>query len=208
MPHDPDVTMGSLSQGSESSSSTLLHLVQAQDPQAWQRLVDLYAPLIYRWCRRRNLQANDAADVAQEVFAAVFAKVGEFRKDRPGGSFRGWLWTVAQSKIHDHFRRRAGQAQARGGSEAHSQLAEVAAAELDPPNGAIEEDDRKLLAHMGLNAVRARFADPTWQAFWRITVGSESPASVAADLGISLRAVYQAKYRVLNTIRQELADLL
>ena len=47
-----------------------------------------------------------------------------------------------------------------------------------------------------------------WQAFWRITVGSESPANVAADLGLSLRAVYQAKYRVLNTIRQELADLL
>ncbi len=87
-------------------------------------------------------------------------------------------------------------------------MAEVAASELNQPAGTIEHDDRKLLAHLGLNTVRTRFAEPTWQAFWRITVGSESPANVAADLGISVRAVYQAKYRVLNTIRQELADLL
>jgi hypothetical protein len=43
MPYKPDITVDSSSRGSESSSSTLLHLVQAQDPQAWQRLVDLYA---------------------------------------------------------------------------------------------------------------------------------------------------------------------
>ncbi len=91
MPDEPDTTVDSPPQEGESSSSTLLHLVQAQAPLAWQRLVDLYAPLIYRWCRRRNLQADDAADVAQEVFAAVFAKVGEFRKDRPGDTFRGWV---------------------------------------------------------------------------------------------------------------------
>jgi RNA polymerase sigma-70 factor, ECF subfamily len=208
MPNDADITLDAASQGSDSSSSTLLYLVQAQDPQAWQRLVDLYAPLIYRWCRRCNLQADDAADVAQEVFAAVFANVGQFRKDQPGASFRGWIWTIAQNKIRDHFRRREGRAQAEGGSVARGLLAQVAAAEPDGLDEPIEEDDRKLLAHLGLNAVRARFADSTWQAFWRIAVGGETPANVAADLGLSLRAVYQAKYRVLNTIRRELSDLL
>lgn len=208
MSHETDITVERPSQGSDSSSSTLLHLVQAQDPQAWQRLVDLYAPLIYRWCRRRNLQADDAADVAQEVFAAVFAKVGQFHKDRPEHSFRGWLWTVAQNKIHDHFRRCLGTAQARGGSEGQGRLAELAAADTDRADEPPEVDDRKLLAHLGLNAVRSRFANDTWQAFWRVTVGSESPANVAADLGLSLRAVYQAKYRVLSTIRQELTDLI
>jgi len=153
--------MDSASQGSETSSSTLLAQVQAQDPQAWQRLVDLCAPLIYRWCRRRNLQADDAADVAQDVFAAVFAKVGAFRKERPEDSFRGWLWTVAQNKIRDHFRRRAGQAQARGGTAAHVQLAEVAGADLNGSDEPAPEDDRNLLAHLGLNAVRARFAETT-----------------------------------------------
>jgi len=208
MPHDLDVTVDGPSHGSDSSSTTLLRLVQAQDPLAWQRLVDLYAPLIYRWCRRRNLQADDSADVAQEVFTAVFANVGGFRKDRPGDSFRGWMWTIAQNKIRDYFRRRQGQAVACGGTDARGQLAELAAADSGPRVEAFEDDDRKLLAHLGLNAVRTRFAEPTWRAFWRITVGSESPADVAADMGLSLRAVYQAKYRVLSTIRQELSDLM
>lgn len=149
-----------------------------------------------------------ALSLATHFLLTLFANVGEFRKQRPEDSFRGWIWTIAQNKIRDHFRRRAGTAQPRGGSEGQDQLAELAAAEPDGLEEPADADDRNLLTHLGLNAVRGRFADLTWQAFWRITVGSESPAHVAADLGLSLRPVYQAKYRVLSTIHQELTDLM
>ena len=44
---------------------------KADDPAAWDRLVDLYAPLVYRWCRRWDLPEQEIADVFQDVFQAV-----------------------------------------------------------------------------------------------------------------------------------------
>jgi len=74
-----------------STASSLLERVKLRQPGAWERLVDLYGPLIYRWCRRLGLAADDGPDVVQEVFAAAAAQLPSFRRDRPGDSFRGWL---------------------------------------------------------------------------------------------------------------------
>ena len=58
-----------------------------------------------------------------------------------------------------------------------------------------------------LESIRAEFEPRTWQAFWRIVVDGQSPAEVAATLGMSLPAVYQAKSRVLRRLRRELGSL-
>src|SRR5438045_4144454 len=73
---------GPLSPGSTAPS--LLDRVRSRDAQAWERLVELYGPLVYHWCGRQ-LKHQDAADVFQEVFRAVAAHIGNFRKERPGG---------------------------------------------------------------------------------------------------------------------------
>ena len=46
-------TAGSRVPGSDpgSVSSTLLERLKARRPEAWERLVDLYGALVYRWCR-------------------------------------------------------------------------------------------------------------------------------------------------------------
>ncbi|MDI9445089.1 MAG: hypothetical protein QM844_13060, partial [Planctomycetota bacterium] len=36
--------------------------------------------------------------------------IGDLDADRPAEGFRGWLWTIARSKLMDHFRVRAGAA--------------------------------------------------------------------------------------------------
>ncbi len=43
------------------TSPSLLARVQANRPGSWERLVDLYAPLVYHWCRRSALSPEDAA---------------------------------------------------------------------------------------------------------------------------------------------------
>jgi RNA polymerase sigma-70 factor (ECF subfamily) len=181
--------------------------VKASEPEAWGRLVDLYSPLVYHWCRQCGLQAEDAADVAQDVFAAVAGSVALFRREGPDDSFRAWLWTVARNKIRDHFRRRKGQPQAQGGSDAQWQFAQLPGAPPSKSTGG-RSDDQISLGHRLLAHIRARFEEHTWQAFWRTAVGGESGAETAAELGMSVQAVYQAKYRVLNAIRQEMGDLL
>src|SRR5262245_32429982 len=98
--------------GSESRSSStgtarsLLERARDRDPAAWERMVTLYAPLVFHWCRAWGLRDQDAADVFQDVFQAVAAHIAEFRRDRSGDTFRGWLRTITRNKVNDHFRRR------------------------------------------------------------------------------------------------------
>lgn len=191
------------------TSLSLLGRVRHGEPEAWEKLVDLYGPLVYGWCRQSGLPSDDAADVVQEVFAAVASHVGRFRRDRPGDSWRGWLWTIARNKIIDHFRRLAKQPHAPGGTDAQRRLAQVPAQppEIvattggDSPKGNGTE-------HRALELVRAGVEPRTWQAFWRVVVDEQPVADVAQELGMSVRAVYEAKYRVRRRIRQELEDLI
>ena len=192
-----------------SISSTLLDRVRAQRPEAWERLVDLYGPVVYRWCRQSALRPEDAADVVQEVFAAVATHVGEFRRDRPGNSFGAWLRTITRNKIRDHYRRRHGKPEARGGTDAQQQMAEIGEPPEPPdPSAATDNGLDAWLSRRGLELVRAEFEDRTWQAFRRTAVEGQSPAHVAEDLGMTLQAVYQAKSRVLRRLRQELDGML
>jgi RNA polymerase sigma-70 factor, ECF subfamily len=113
------------SSNSASVSSTLLDQLHAGRPEAWERLVRLYGPVVHRWCRRSGLNADDAADVLQEVLSAVVLHLPDFHRDGPQDSFSGWLAAITRNKVRDHYRRRHGRAEARGGSTAVRRLSEI-----------------------------------------------------------------------------------
>src|SRR5438876_11872967 len=123
-------------QGSATSTSrSLLARLHANEPAAWDRLITLYAPLVWHWCRKMALPQQDVADVFQEVFKAVALHIATFRKDRPKDTFRGWLRTITKNKVHDHFRARERQPNAAGGTEAKVRLAQVPDAGDDDDEG-------------------------------------------------------------------------
>jgi RNA polymerase sigma-70 factor (ECF subfamily) len=204
---DPAVNQG----GSESRTSlSLLERVRARDPAAWAQLVNLYGPLVYGWCRRAELQPADAADVGQEVFAAVARAIGGFRHDRPGATFRGWLYVITRNKLRD--RAAAPGAVGTGGSDAQRRLAEVHAGQPDeatePGADPEEANGRKALCRRAIECIRGEFEPRTWEAFWRVFVDGQAAADVASALGISANAVYLAKSRVLRRLRDEFAALI
>ena len=187
-----------------STSSSLLRRVRSRDPEAWRRLVRLYAPMVFLWGRHCRLNAHDAADIVQETFLAVSTHMQQFRRDRPDDSFRGWLWTIARNKIRDFYRSRTNSVQALGGAAAEKSLAQV-------PDVPDDIETRKsvlgLVERLALDLIRTEFEERTWQAFWQLTVDGRLAADVAADLGMTKRAVRQAKYRVLHRLRQEMEGL-
>ena len=192
---------------SESTSKSLLERAKGNDPAAWQRLTKIYGPDIYRWARQSGMQGSDARDVVQEVFRAVARSIGTFRKENPGDAFRGWLWTIARNKVCDHFQKRATRPEAEGGTEAHRKLQELPD---EMPDSSDEPASRKIsgtLAGRAIALMQTDFEEKTWQAFWKTAVDHRPPADVAADLGISVAAVYKAKSRVLRRLRQELDGL-
>src|SRR5215510_6591385 len=100
-----------------STSVTLLARVRRRDDQAaWQRFVELYAPLLFRWAQRAGLAEPDAADLVQDVLAALLDELPAFEYDARR-SFRGWLKTVTINKCRERQRKRQPAAGIGGGAD-------------------------------------------------------------------------------------------
>jgi RNA polymerase sigma-70 factor (ECF subfamily) len=185
---------------------SLLERLRADDTAAWQRLIDLYRPLVLFWCARGGVNPADRDDVAQGVFTAAATGLGGFRRDRPGDTFRGWLRAITRNEIVLHFRRNRGQVQATGGSDAWRDLQDVAERPDAEADG--EETEVGRVYRRAVEQVRGEFEDRTWQAFWLVTIECRAPADLIETLGMSPAAIRQAKSRVLRRLKQEMGELL
>jgi len=196
-----------------STSRSLLANANLAVPAAWERLVRLYAPLVASWCRRWGVAEQDVSDVLQDVFAAVANHLDGFRKDRPTDTFRGWLWTIARNKVRDHFRCRAAEPAADGGTEATKQMQQIPDASEGGESSDVTDDelsDNALLDNLlrqALESIRGEFHERTWRAFWGVVVEGRLTVDVAADLDMKPGTVRVAKSRVLLRLRRELGDV-
>jgi RNA polymerase sigma-70 factor (ECF subfamily) len=193
-------------QGHPSTSLTLLERARRREPQAWERLVQLYRPLVQFWCRRAGLVGPDAEDVSQEVFAAAAGSLEQFRRDRPGDTFRGWLRGITRNQALLWLRRHRHQPRGEGGSGGWQQLQEVA----DPLGSADPHEQAEVsrLYRRALDLLRGDFEEHTWQAFCRTVLDGRAPAALTAELGMTAVAIRQAKARVLRRLKEEVGDLL
>jgi RNA polymerase sigma-70 factor (ECF subfamily) len=169
----------------------------------------LYGPLVYRWVRQRGLRDHDAADVVQNVFLSVFRSIGKLSLQGPNASFRGWLWTITRNAVREWARQRETQPPAVGGDEGNWSLQPSLdpAVEADPLDTVpLDADAEQSLANRALLLVRQSLDDRTWEAFRRTALENHTASEVATDLGMTPKAVRQAKYRVLMRLRELLAD--
>src|SRR5262249_42303195 len=178
--------------------SLLLRLRDPRDAQAWAQFVELDAPLVYGYVRKRGLQDADAADLTQVVLSTVASAVGRLDYDPRRGSFRGWLFTIVRSKLANFLGRRD-HCQGAGDS-ATQRLLEAQPAPDDESSVWNDEGDPRLVA-WAAEQVRSQVQDTTWQAFWQTAVDGRPGKDVAAELGISLAAVRLAKSRVLARLK-------
>jgi RNA polymerase sigma-70 factor (ECF subfamily) len=185
----------------------LVNGVKGHDPEAWRRLAHLYGPLVYQWCRWRGLQTSDAEDVTQDVFLTVAAKVGSFRRERPGGTFRGWLWAITRHKLGHWIRRQRARDQAAGGTDAQRRLLAAALPDEDSESAVAGGAGAACgLYQRALQLIRAEFEERSWEAFRRLVLEGQRPADVAADLGMTRGAVYVTKSRILRRLREVLGE--
>jgi RNA polymerase sigma-70 factor (ECF subfamily) len=185
----------------------LLDRARTNEPAAWEKLVELYSPLVYHWCRQAGLSQDDTADVFQDVFQSVARNLARFHREKSSDSFRGWLRTITRNKVNDHFRRLRGEAVAAGGSDAQMRI-EAVPDPLGPDDESSEENLTRRQLHQALAWIRGEFEERTWQAFWKVQMEERGTDEVAAELGMTQAAVRKAKYRVLRRLREELKDLL
>jgi RNA polymerase sigma-70 factor, ECF subfamily len=193
-------------QPSTATSRSLLERLKADDAAAWDRLISLYAPMAYRWCRRWDLPDQEIADVLQEVFQSVGANISSFRKDKEGDTFRGWLRTITQHKVVDHFRKLGREPGGAGGTDAQVRFAALPAASRPDEDDSSERRADRGVVGRALELIQNEFEDRTWRAFWLTAVEDRVPTDVAIELGMSPGAVRVAKSRVLRRLREELGE--
>ncbi len=177
-------------------TSTLLARAQAHEPRAWAQLVDVYSPLVYRWCLKRGLSPEGAEDVGQDVFLAVYRALGTFEHD----SFRGWLRTITDRKCLDFQSRTRRQPDGQGGSDFQEWLSQQPAEESgDAPS---HSDEKLQLYTAVLSAVSGEFSKQDVEAFRCLVIDQKTPAEVAEQLAITRNQVYLAKSRIRRRLRE------
>ena len=197
----PDI--GFSTHSTESSTShSLLRRVKRNDAEAWQRLIDLYTPLVCYWCRRANLSQDDTEEVSQETFRAVHAGIGNFKHERPSDTFRGWLRTIVRSKIASLFEKRNKTPDAAGGTEALRWLEQLPEAHDDDETSVINS-----LYQRAMQLIEDKFEPRTWQAFMFVVIDGLSTDVAGERLGMSAAAVRNARYKVLRELKMQLGDV-
>jgi RNA polymerase sigma factor (sigma-70 family) len=186
---------------------SLLLRAQTGEENAWKDLTDLYRPLIIGWLNRQGVPAVDLEDLAQEVLLSVVRSVPTFEHSGNRWAFGAWLRTIVCSRTTDYWRASDVSAQASGGSGATAALQQIADPDNDLNRQWDEEHDRCVLDCL-LDLVEAEFEPATLRAFRRLALDGAGGAEVAEELGMSAAAVYVAKSRVLQRIRQEAAGLI
>ncbi len=189
------------------SISLLNRLQQTDDSKNWNRLVELYAPLLRLWLRKYDVQANDADDLVQEVLMAVSKDLKSFDHSGRPGAFRSWLRTILAHRLRNFWRAQGRRPQARGDSdiERRLELLEDPASELSEIWN--RQHDRHVVRQL-LATTESSFEPSTWKAFCRVAIEGARPELVATELGISLNAVFIAKFRVLKRLREEAEGLI
>jgi RNA polymerase sigma-70 factor (ECF subfamily) len=193
---------------SDETSLSLLERIKGNDPLAWQRLLDLYTPLILHWCFRWQVRGADADDVTQEVLHAVAQSIANYQRERDGKTrkFRHWLGGITRNKLRDFFRRRSQQPEAQGGSAIQEWFQAVPEPEI--PDDEADAAAMSAVYQRALNQIRNEFEEQTWRVFWRVTVDGEPSTQVAAELGMTSAAVRKVKSRVLHRLRMEVGELI
>lgn len=185
--------------------SLLIRVRDSQDTEAWGQFVELYGPLIHAFGRQRDLQDADASDLTQIVLQAVAGAMKRFEYDPNRGSFRGWLLQVTRNQLHMYQTRHRRFPTGSGDTAAHELLEQQPAPEEDDELWN-QEYQRRLFA-WAAEKVRTASSAGAWQAFWLTAVEDKSAKEAADELGMSVGAVYTAKSRIMDRIRQEINSL-
>jgi len=171
--------------------SDLVTCARNGEKQAWDALVDRYAPLIWSICRRHGLGRADTEDVGQAVWLYLVGHLGDLHEP---AALPGWLATTTQRECLRVLR--AGRPLAAG---------HVLDAENLPDNQAAAVE-RELLAAERQAALHEAFLDlpPCGQQL--IALLLEDPpvpyAEISVRLGIPIGSIGPNRRRCLDKMRR------
>jgi len=177
--------------GDELLVTDLVTRARNGDRQAWDALVERYAPLVWSICRRRRLGAAEAGDVGQTVWLRLVDELGTVRDQ---AALPGWLVTATL--------RECGRVLAAGRQQAVGYMLD--AGDIPgAPAGMVEHELQ--LAERGA-ALREAFSHLPPGGQQLITMLLQDPpmpdAEISARLGIPAGRIGRDRARCLEQLRR------
>jgi len=170
----------------------------------WNRLVEIYSPMIRRDLSQSRVSDADIDDLSQEIFLVLLRELPHFVHSGRNGAFRHWLRELVLHRKLMYWR-------------APRRSTVVVAdpqflAELENPesesNQWWDRDHDAYVVERLLTLLQPEFTESTWRAFCMQALEHRSPTAVADELGLTVNAVVIAKSRVLRRLRQEAQGLI
>ena len=189
------------------SLSLLDRVTNSTDSDSWDRLAELYVPLMQRWLTQYDVQRSDADDLIQDVLAVLMQELPQFDHNQRTGAFRNWLRKILVNRLRNLWRSRKYEPQAKGTSSLLEQLHQLEDDKSEQSRIWNADHDQHVITQL-MEAVRPRFQEKTWEAFRRQLFDGQRADVVATELNMPISSVYVARSRVLSTLRREAEGLV
>ncbi len=190
---------------------SIVRAAQAGDAEAWEKLIDLFGPLVLVWCTksRLGLAANEAEEVAADVLASVSQGILEWQRDDRRNSFRRWLRTIVKHKLIDYCRKKQQQPAATGGSANQRWLQSLPDPETleDDDLGSVSEERRQLYLR-AVKLIQDRFPAYYFTIFWRVVVENRPREEMAEIFGVQLGTIHKIISRIKHAVREVFGEVL
>ena len=162
------------------------------DRQAWDQLVDRYAPLVWSICRRRQLEAADARDAAQTVWLNLVDHLDSLRDP---AALPGWLATTTQ--------RECGRILRAARQPDNAAYAPAAQTIPDEHARAAEQDLLAAERHAALREAFEQLPPGCQQLLTLLTADPPvSYAEISTQLGIPAGSIGPTRRRCLDKLRR------
>jgi RNA polymerase sigma factor (sigma-70 family) len=159
------------------------------DKQAWDALVERYAPLIWSICRRYRLGGTDADDVGQSVWLQLVEHLGILREP---AALPGWLATTTRREC-------GGVLRAAHGPRAARYTPDIA----DEQTGTAEQELLAAERHAALHEAFLRLPPCDQQLIALLTQDPPAPyAKISSSLGIPVGSIGPTRGRCLDRLRR------
>jgi len=178
------------------TTTTLLAGLERTDHDAWNGFLQRFQVPVRAFVRGRGVGPDEADDVVQEVLLTFVELYRARRYDRDRGRLSSWLFGIADNLVRRTHER---------GERRRERLDRLPEAEEAPSDGAWDLWTRhweEFVLRESLRRVQAETTPRTFAAFETTVLRGKSPQEAADELGVDVKAIYNARHRILGRMRE------
>lgn len=176
----------------DSSVSSLVARVCDGDQEAWNEIIERYAPLVWSICLRYQLSRSDVDDVGQSVWLLLVENIGKLRE---AAALPGWLTTTTRRECLRVLRTTQ--------RHDHADLPPEEQMPVDPEAATVEQEVILVERNAALRAAFAELAPSCHELLSMLMTDPPlSYADVSTRMGIPVGSIGPTRARCLDRLRQ------